>query len=105
MLCEGCGKTFEQKEPINKLCSKCVYGEKLLIDAIAKLKEKDFRYTVEANSILWDVYYISDLAKKPALIAFRVIKKDGEDYSIIGAIGDGNWTKEKMIKSLINDNN
>ena len=80
-------------------------AERLIIEAISRLEEEDFRFTVEVNKIPWEVYYVANLAGKPATIALRLAVVDGVKRPIIGAVGAGDWDEEKMATDLRRDDN
>lgn len=78
------------------LCGRCKRSQDLILAAVEKLKEDDFRFTVEVSGPPWDVYYVRELGGRPALLAVRLV--DG--HAEIGTVGEADWDADKMIASL-----
>ena len=105
--CNECGNLFKVQdagpEPMQSdgtfpkhVCGRCLRTREAILDAIAKLREEDFRFTVEVTGPPWDVYYVSMLGNRPALVAVRLVEGRAE----IGAIGEAHFDEEQMKKRL-----
>ena len=74
-------------------------AEALIRQALQRLKEEDYRYSVEAVGPPWDVYYVADLAGQPAMVAVRLVDGQAE----VGGVGKGDWDEERMRNLLLEE--
>ena|SRR5271157_2186913 len=81
-------------------CPRCVHADQKVKEALSRLKESDFRFSVEVNKIPWDVYYVASLAGRSATVAIRLEIVDGHNRAVVGAVGEGDWDEAMMIEFL-----
>lgn len=78
------------------VCPRCNKDSKEILDALDKVGEKDFRFTIEMPNASWDVFYLKQLAGRPATVAIRML----DNKIQVGAVGEGDWNEDKMRRSL-----